>query len=619
MKKLFLSFGLAAVGLLSSITASAQINVLVLHNCPSKEADTVDVWVDGPGVPSAPIKLVDNLAFRSAKFLKIGYPALPLGTNLVITDKNSTGVGTPIFTKSVAGLAAGNYTLIATGLIDSSIKVNPNGINKAFDLDLSTGSVFASGDPTKFSVAIKHGVVDAPKVTAKAFITTIQSTLPDVLADTVAFREITSYGNYPAASRRIHVFPGTSSTPLVKYNGDALKTLGGKGALVFASGFLDTTGTGTKNTFGLYAVVIDTNAVLPAGSPLKSLDQVVVALPTEKVAGLVQVYHNAADTLLKSVDLYVGGIKQIIGLDFRKGFQSAGFIQDFDYNLGIAKKGSSTIELTSTLRLNSDSIVAVLSGVLDTTKFKVNPDGGNRKLAMFINKPVRVTQPVGSTQITIFHGATDAPTVGVSINANVPTFGGTPLITGLKYGQFQTASVPGVGTSLPTGLGNLVVDLKVPGGGIYKSYIVPLAALDGKAVTVCASGFLDTTAANSGGPSFKLFAGISAPPTPQIVFLKDTVVFTSINDPSKADMQFRMFPNPATSELVMAFDVKESSNVTIDILDLTGRVVSNVVNSVFDNGTVALTQDIRGLQSGLYIARVMSDNKVSSYKFNVVR
>jgi hypothetical protein len=69
----------------------------------------------------------------------------------------------------------------------------------------------------------------------------------------------------------------------------------------------------------------------------------------------------------------------------------------------------------------------------------------------------------------------------------------------------------------------------------------------------------------------------------------------------------------------MAFDVKESSNVTIDILDLTGRVVSNVVNSVFDNGTVALTQDIRGLQSGLYIARVMSDNKVSSYKFNVVR
>lgn len=611
MKKLFLSFGLAAVGLLSSITASAQINILVLHNCPSKEADTVDVWVQGPSVPGTPILLLDNFAYKSATFVKIGYPALPAGTELVVAPKNSSNALPALFTKSVAGLAAGNYTLVASGLIDPSIKTNPSGVSKAFDLDLSTGSVFASGDPSKFSVAIKHGVVDAPAVTAKAFITTIQTPAKDVLADSAVFRDITAYSNYPAASRRVHLYPNRATTAIAQYNGDALKTLGGKGALVFASGFLDTTGTGTKNTFGLYAVVIDTNV---GAGPLASAAQTVVALPTEKVAGLVQVYHNAADPAVKSVDLYVGGQKQQLGLSFRAGFQSAGFIQDFDYNIDLHQKDSSASILASTLRLNSDSLVAVVSGVLDTTKFKVNPDGGNRKLAMFINKPARVTQPAGSAQITVFHGATDAPTVGVT----VPAAGGVSLITGLKYGQFQTATLAG-NPSLPTALGTVVVDLKVPGGATYKSYLVPLAALDGKAVTVCASGFLDTTAANSSGPSFKLFAGLPNAPFPTIVFLKDTAISTSINDPAKADMQFRMFPNPATSELVMAFDVKESSNVTIDILDLTGRVVSNVVNSVFDNGTVALTQDIRGLQSGLYIARVMSDNKVSSYKFNVVR
>jgi DNA-binding cell septation regulator SpoVG len=79
-----------------------------------------------------------------------------------------------------------------------------------------------------------------------------------------------------------------------------------------------------------------------------------------------------------------------------------------------------------------------------------------------------------------------------------------------------------------------------------------------------------------------------------------------------------MFPNPASSELVMAFDVENSTNVSIDILDINGRVVKSVVNTMFDNGTVVLTEDIRNFQSGLYIARVVNDRKTSSYKFNVV-
>ena len=83
-------------------------------------------------------------------------------------------------------------------------------------------------------------------------------------------------------------------------------------------------------------------------------------------------------------------------------------------------------------------------------------------------------------------------------------------------------------------------------------------------------------------------------------------------------MQFRMFPNPATSELVIAFDVTKSNKVTIDVLDINGRVVKNVANTTFDNGTVALTQDVRDLESGLYFVRVVSENGTSAYKFNVV-
>jgi len=48
-------------------------------------------------------------------------------------------------------------------------------------------------------------------------------------------------------------------------------------------------------------------------------------------------------------------------------------------------------------------------------------------------------------------------------------------------------------------------------------------------------------------------------------------------------------------------------------------VVQNVINSTFSNESYFDKVDIRDLQGGLYIARVKSDAKTSSYKFNVVR
>jgi hypothetical protein len=239
----------------------------------------------------------------------------------------------------------------------------------------------------------------------------------------------------------------------------------------------------------------------------------------------------------------------------------------------------------------------------------------DRRLNFFLKKPARMTQPAGSTMVTVFHGATDAPTVSLTYN-----LGGSQvdLISGLKYGEFQTASVTGIGTSLPTALGTIVADLRLPGGALYKSYLVPLGAIDGKAVTVCASGFVDS-AANQNGSSFKLFIGIPSSPFPQIVFLKDTSIANSINDPSVADLGFRMFPNPVANELVMAFDVAKSTNVAIDIIDINGRVVKAVTNENFSNATNVKSVNTSELSSGLYFARVKSDTKTSVYKFNVVK
>lgn len=592
------------MGLLS---ASAQIKILVVHNCADPAADTVDVYVKNAALPGGESKIIDNFPFRGAFYYDPGFPAVPGNTDLVVAPKTSTSTAQGIYTKNFpAGIPAGNYAIVANGLVDTNYIAggNPSGVPKAFALDVTSGVSFTSGNPAQVSLTVHHGAVDAPAVTVQSFITTIQSLKRDTAVNNAPFRATTASFQYPAASRRLHVYATGTTVTAYQANADALKGLGGAAAFVFASGFLapPTGGAG----FGLFAAVV---------APAQANGYLTVAqLPKEKVAGLVQVYHNAADPSLKSVDLYVGGMKQQLGLNFRAGFQSAGFIQDFDYEIDLHRKDSSSSVLGTTLRFDSDSVVAVVSGLSDTTGFTNNPDGISKKLNFFIKKPVRVTQMTGSTQVTVFHGATDAPTISLT----APGLGGASLISNLKYGEFQVANVTGVGTSLPTSLGNVVVDLKVPGGTTYKSYIVPLGALDGKAVTVLASGFIDS-AANKNGAAFRIFAGLPSAPFPQIVFLKDTAIISSITDPAKSDLQFRMFPNPAVNELTFGFDVNETNNVSIDILDLNGRVVKNVINSTFSNESYFDKVDIRDLQGGLYITRVKSDAKTSSYKFNVVR
>ena len=589
----------------SAIFADAQSNLVIVHNCPDPAAATVDVWIR---VPSLTLnqKAIADFPFRN--YFVYAVPMLPPNTAVEVDIKgpNSMAGDAAIYTKSFpTGVPSGNYVIQAVGLVNAGLK-NVNS-NDSFQLAVYPAQLGATAGNA--NVSVYHGSPDAPNVTTQAFITTIQSLKRDTLTDNLAFASSTAYAQIPASGKRLHVYATGTTTPAYQANADVLKSLSTKATHVFASGFLDTTGTNGGKGFGLFAVVTDASTAASTGSGAPMAE-----LPKEKVAGLVQVYHNAADPAVKSVDLYVGKIKQQLGLKFREGFQSAGFIQDFDYVIDLHRKDSATSILNTTLRFDSDSVVAVVSGVLDTVGFKANPNGVSKKLNFFIKKPVRVTQPAGATQVTVFHGATDAPIISLT----APALGGAALITNQKYGEFQVANVAGVGTSLPTSLGNVVVDLKIPGGATYKSYIVPLGAIDGKAVTVCASGFLDSVG-NKNGPNFRIFVGLPSAPFPQIVFLKDTAIISSITDPAKSDLQFRMFPNPAVNELTFGFDVTETNNVSIDILDLNGRVVQNVINSTFSNESYFDKVDIRDLQGGLYIARVKSDAKTSSYKFNVVR
>lgn len=612
MKKILLTLSLAVLG---ATFASAQGSLLVVHNSPDPALANVDVWVEVP-IASQYLKAVDNLTYQSGYFYTI--PAVPIpGATLVVHLKSSTSTASSdpdLFSKTFSVIPTGNNIMIATGLATPSLlaaKTNPSGVSNAADLILiNSGVQFSSSNPNQAQVALHHGIIDADSVYVQSFVTTIQAPARDVLVGKALYKDVTAHTGVAASARRIHIIPNgqAQTNPFYKANGDALRTLGGKAAFVVASGFADTTGTGTTNTAKVLAFVTD--ASTPGNSAITPVE-----LPAEKLGGLTEIIHASADPLLKKIELYVNGVKQFLKLDYLQRFQSGAFIQDFHYDIDIHANDSLTKSLSVNLFLNDTARVGVIAGVSSTSGFTANPDGKSILANAYIDKPFVTTSPAGTGVVNVFHAATDAPTVSVT----VPSAGGLSLISGLSYGQYQKANISG-NTALPTSLGTVIVDLKLPGGAIYKSYLVPLGAIDGVGITLVATGFVDS-AANKNGKKFGLYLAIPNGPLSFMSPLQDTVVSTStsINDPSLADMQFRMFPNPASSEIVMAFDVKETSNVAIDILDMNGRVVKNVVNSTFGNKTVALTEDIRDLQNGLYIARVVSETKTSLYKFNVLR
>lgn len=67
-------------------------------------------------------------------------------------------------------------------------------------------------------------------------------------------------------------------------------------------------------------------------------------------------------------------------------------------------------------------------------------------------------------------------------------------------------------------------------------------------------------------------------------------------------------PNPTTGETTISYNVDNSSNIAVKVLDITGKVVYQVNQGMVNAGTHSLTFDAANLTSGVYYVRVTSDN-----------
>lgn len=578
MKKLLLNLlGVTAMVLPLSLSAQTA-RVMAIHNSADPAVDTVDVWLTVSGVST---KIADNLAFRQST----GFINAPAGVSirLAFAPKTSTVIGDTLLGFGYNLVANERYVLLAQGHVGA-------GFNPQFPFNLHVVNPVlerytGAGDSTSLSVV--HGATDAP---------TVDVSLRIGNEDAGYLTNLDYNNNYknvllPVENYFIDLIPSNTEEVLITYAAP-IKALNlqDSAVVVFASGFLDPSKNKNGKPFGLFAA-------LSNGT--------VVALPVQNTFRL-QAFHNCADPAADTVDVWLINndndtkTKLIPDFVFRKATPFINAPAGVDIGIGVAPRNSTENDIIYTEEvgrvLGGYSAIAVAGGVLDTSKFQANPSGVEISFAINGASALEKSPVAGKVWLNVYHGSTDAPAVDVKVKNGPTLFSGLEFTDGGETGIAVTAQ-------------SYTIDITPAGSStVVASYTAPLTGFADSGIVVIASGFLTPnvpTGRDAGAP-FGLFA---VTPSGNVIALP--AISTSVNDIRKSFSNLQLYPNPATSNIVIA-SKELTSGTNISLMDITGRVVLSYELSQENKEEVSLNID--GLNKGMYMVHIQNASSSSVYK-----
>lgn len=120
----------------------------------------------------------------------------------------------------------------------------------------------------------------------------------------------------------------------------------------------------------------------------------------------------------------------------------------------------------------------------------------------------------------------------------------------------------------------------------------------------------------SGTPDYRLKAASTASTGATFTNPKFSGGFTGIDQISKVvENSFVVYPNPATDNTTIAFNMSENTTVSVSVYDVLGNLVSVVAkNSAFEKGTNAINLNTAALSSGIYYISLDVNGKKETKK-----
>lgn len=540
---------------------TANTSIQILHNSSDAAADTVDVWINGN-------RAIPNFAYRTAT------PVLDLPANVPFTI-SITGpgaadtVGAVFRAEGVVLDYNMDYLAVANGI------VSPTGYFPAipFGLSIYDDARFEADQAGNTDMIVHHGGTDAPAVDVYEI---------DVpagrLVDNLSYGAFDGYLELGNADYVVSVRDSTNSAIVGEYLAPlASLGLADSAVAVVASGFLSPGNNSGGPAFGLFAV-------LPAGGPF-------IELPRNTAP--VQIIHNSADLAAATVDIWVNDVRALPFIPFRAATNFLPVPTGIGLDISITAPGApdttNAVYRAPGVTFTHDSAyIIVANGIVSPTGYTPNVP-----FELYIYDQARLAaETPGNTDILVFHGSTDAPTVDIT----EPVVTQQVIVDDLQYGTFRGY--------LPVPAFDIVLGIEDSANTteLFR-YQAPLATLGlaDSAITVLASGFVDSTQ-NSDGASFGLWVAQAAGglliPLPEDVG-------SGIVDVNGVSGDWSVYPNPTEGPVNVDVELSREGNFDLRVFDLNGQIIFERAE---ENASQLRTDfDFGSLQSGIYILEVIQD------------
>lgn len=507
----------------------------VINNSPDVNfPNGFDIYFNGG-------RAINDLRFKNVT----PFFGIPGNATLTIEIKNSTG-GLPIRTTALTVDPGKNYLLMITGVVVTS-QYAPNPDGEPTDLAITVNQSIRLF-PSKLGVGefvFAHGVPDAPA--ADMEITDLEDPITDVpFAEMTGYRDISQVDDVLA-----EMVPSGSDLPAIARHRINLPFVLGRTFVMYAAGFLRP----ENNRNGEKAQIM---LAFPEG--------VVVALRFREIAteaARLQLIHASPEPSLQTADLYVDYDLVADDATFMSGTPFVDVPARKTVTISVAPPESEGVEdATASFKMQFDDATAyagLLSGVASPTAFAPNPDGRPTALGLHVIGDA-LENGIDGSQLTVLaaNEITDAPA------SNFTSEGTQVLAQGIRYAQAGDYAV------VPALYRYIDVRRQANDTRVGASYI-NFENLAGRAGILVASGFADP-AANGDGPGFSTFLVLDDGST----IPSDQNIVSNESDSPEAAGSIRLqgnYPNPFTDETNIVIDLPESSEVTIKLIDATGRIV----------------------------------------------
>jgi hypothetical protein len=94
---------------------------------------------------------------------------------------------------------------------------------------------------------------------------------------------------------------------------------------------------------------------------------------------------------------------------------------------------------------------------------------------------------------------------------------------------------------------------------------------------------------------------------------------TGIEDIAKDEASLKVFPNPTANLTNLSFNLSESKQVSLEVLDVTGKRLIQEEMGQMVQGNQFIELDVAHLPEGFYFLNLRLDEEVITKKISIVR